>query len=122
MKKNSQSSQKPETMPCRRCGVCCSRHQAYVKDKDIERITAFLGITREEWNKNYDEHRWQFDNYTLIRHGDGGCAFLRYENELAACAIYSVRPACCADWEPGPEKRECREGLKRSGERENEDN
>jgi Fe-S-cluster containining protein len=100
-------------MPCRRCGVCCTRHQPYAKENEIERITAFLWITREEWNRTYDDPRWQFDNFRLIKHNENGCLFLRYENGLAACSIYSVRPACCSDWVPGPERRECREGMKR---------
>jgi Fe-S-cluster containining protein len=104
----------PEVMPCRRCGVCCTRHQAYVTDAEVERITAFLGITAEEWEKTYDDPRWEFNNFRLIRHGDGGCAFLRYEQGLAACSIHSVRPACCSDWEPGPGRKECREGMKKA--------
>jgi Fe-S-cluster containining protein len=102
-----------ETMACRRCGVCCTRHQAYVRPEDIRRITAFLGITEADWDKKYNDPRWEFDNYRLIRHENGACAFLSYEGSLAACSIHPVRPACCADWQPGPEKKECREGMEK---------
>ncbi len=98
-------------MECRRCGVCCTRHQASVRPEDIKRITAFLGISTDDWEKLYDDPRWEFDNYHLIRHVDGACAFLKYEQGLAVCTIHVVRPACCADWQPGPEKKECREGM-----------
>lgn len=100
-------------MSCRRCGVCCTRHQAYVREEEIGRIIAFLGITREDWGKRYDDPRWEYNDYRLIRQVDGGCAFLRYEQGLASCAIYAVRPACCAEWQPGADRKECREGLKK---------
>jgi Fe-S-cluster containining protein len=100
-------------MACRRCGVCCTRHQAYVRPKDIKRITAFLGITEKDWEKLYDDPRWEFDNYHLIRHVNGACAFLKYEESLAVCTIHVVRPACCSEWQPGPEKKECRIGMEK---------
>jgi Fe-S-cluster containining protein len=99
-------------MPCRRCGVCCTRYQASVRPEDIRRINAFLGITEAEWNQRYDDPRWEYNDYRLIRQVDGACAFLEYDGDLAACAIYPVRPACCADWQPGEGKKECREGEK----------
>ncbi len=100
-------------MPCRRCGVCCQRHQAYVRPEELQRITAFLGITVDDWEKLYDDSRWEYANYRLIRHVDGACAFLKYDKALATCAIYAVRPACCAAWQPGPGKKECQEGMKK---------
>jgi Fe-S-cluster containining protein len=103
----------PATMACRRCGVCCTRHQAYVKEEDIERIAAFLGVRRSDWESLYGDPRWEFGSFQLIRQTGGACAFLRYEQGMASCAIYPVRPACCADWQPGPERRECREGMKK---------
>lgn len=99
-------------MECRRCGVCCKRHQAYVGPEEIQRITAFLGISVSDWEKQYNDARWEYDNYRLIRQVNGACAFLRYNGGLAACTIYEVRPACCADWQPGAEKKECKEGIK----------
>ena len=100
-------------MTCRRCGVCCTRHQAYVRPEDIRRITAFCAITETDWQRLYDDPRWEFNDYRLIRHVNGACAFLKYEEGLACCSIHPVRPACCAEWQPGPEKKECREGIDR---------
>ena len=103
---------KDSPVACRRCGICCTRHQAYAGPEEIQRIMAFLGINIDEWDQRYDEPRWRYADFRLIRHVNGACAFLRYDKGLAACAIYPVRPACCADWQPGPEKKECREGMK----------
>lgn len=100
-------------MECRRCGVCCTRHQAFVTPTDIDRIVQYLGITVNDWEELYDDSRWQYSEYRLIRHVDGACAFIKYDGGLSACAIHAVKPACCANWQPGPEKKECREGLEK---------
>jgi Fe-S-cluster containining protein len=44
---------------------------------------------------------------------NGACAFLKFENGLAACAIHSVKPACCANWQASPEKKECKTGREK---------
>jgi Fe-S-cluster containining protein len=105
------SGVKAETMSCRRCGVCCTNHQAFVTPADLERITAYLGITMGDWDRLYDDSRWQYSEYRLIRHIGGACAFLRYDKGVAACDIHAVKPACCTAWRPGPDRRECREGM-----------
>jgi Fe-S-cluster containining protein len=102
-----------ESMECRRCGVCCTMHQAFVNPEDIARIAAYLGITVPEWGRLYDDSRWQYSQYRLIRHVNGACAFLEYDNGLAACVIHPVKPACCAAWKPGPDRIECRKGREK---------
>jgi Fe-S-cluster containining protein len=100
-----------EAFECRRCGVCCTMHQAFVTTQDIERITAHLGLTLKEWDNLYDDSRWQYSEYRLIRHINGACAFLTFNEGLAACKVHSVKPACCERWQAGTDKRECREGM-----------
>jgi Fe-S-cluster containining protein len=111
MGKRGPVKEKNEVMPCRRCGVCCTSHQAFVTTPDIERIIACLGITLADWDRLYDDTRWQYSEYRLIRHTGGACAFLRFENGLATCDIHAVKPACCAAWQPGPDRPECRDGM-----------
>jgi Fe-S-cluster containining protein len=88
-------------------------HQAFVTPQDTERILSYLGITESDWEELYDDRRWQYSEYRLIRHVNGACAFLQFDNGLAACAIHEVKPACCAKWQPGPDKKECKEGAGR---------
>lgn len=102
-------------MECLRCGTCCTMHQAFVTEEDIMPITAYLRITADEWERQYDDPRWRYSQYQLIRHVDGSCAFLRYEVGLATCAIQPVKPKCCLDWEPGPDRKECREEFEKTG-------
>jgi Fe-S-cluster containining protein len=104
------ASRGTEAMECRRCGVCCIRHQAFINPDEIKRIIEYLGISLADWDRLYDDSRWRYSEYRLIRHINGGCAFLRYEKGLAACLIHEVKPACCAAWKPGPDRPECREG------------
>lgn len=111
----TKNSEKAENMPCRRCGVCCTRHQASVRPEELGRIISFLGITPDDWTKQYRDPRWEFPDFCLIRHTEGGCVFLEREGGLASCAIHPVRPDCCAAWQPGPDRRECREGMKKAG-------
>ena len=101
-----------KTIECRRCGVCCTNHQAFVNPEDIERIIVYLGITMDDWDRFYDDSRWQFSEYRLIRHVNGACAFLKYEKGLATCEIHAVKPACCSKWKPGPDRTECQEGIR----------
>jgi Fe-S-cluster containining protein len=89
-------------------------HQAFVSPADIMRIVSYLGITMDDWQRLYDDSRWQYSEYRLIRHVNGACAFLEYEDSLAVCSIHSVKPACCASWKPGPGRKECREGTKKA--------
>ena len=98
-------------MPCRRCGMCCTMHQAFASPEDIERMANFLGITSEEWVEKYADPRWGFDIYRLVRHINGACAFLERNNGLATCIVHEVKPACCARWEPGYDKKECQAGI-----------
>ena len=101
-------------MECRRCGVCCTKHQAFVTPMDIDRIVDYLGITVNDWEKLYDDARWQYSEYRLIRHINGACAFLKFsEGYSSTCAIHAVKPACCANWQPGPERKECQEGREK---------
>jgi len=114
--KNKSTATKKESkvMACRRCGVCCTKHQAFVTPMDIDRIMAYLGITVNDWEKLYDDSRWQYSEYRLIRHVDGACAFLSFNEGLAICKIHPVKPACCAKWQPSLEKKECRGGMERA--------
>jgi Fe-S-cluster containining protein len=96
---------------CRRCGVCCTWHQAFLTPEDTDRITKHLGITEAEWDELYDDPRWRYSEWRLIKHVDGACAFLKWEGGLSACAIHSVKPECCAKWQSGLDKKECREKM-----------
>jgi hypothetical protein len=102
------------TMACRRCGACCTMHQAFVNPEEIRRIVVYLGVTMDDWDRYYEDSRWEYNSYRLVRHVNGACVFLKYErNGLATCIIHAVKPGCCANWQPGPDRKECQEGAAR---------
>lgn len=98
---------------CLRCGTCCRKHQAILNDEEARKIALFLGISLEKWVKQYADARWGSSRNYLIQHNDSGCVFLENKGNLTSCKIHEVRPACCRDWVPGPDHKECREGLAR---------
>lgn len=100
-----------QPMACRRCGTCCTLHQAWVRPHEITRLAACLGLTVDEWESAYLDSRWQYNDYYLIRHVDGACAFLAREDGLATCTVQPVKPDCCAAWQAGLDKSECRRGM-----------
>ena len=109
------TAESTQPIECRRCGTCCTLHQAFLTPADLERITKHLGITVEEWDRLYDDPRWTYSEWRLIKHVDGACAFLKWEGGLSGCTIHSVKPECCARWQSGLDKKECREGMGKKG-------
>lgn len=75
---------------CQRCGRCCRGEPGvvWVNKKEIEEISAFLGITKNAFAKNY--LRSVNDRVSLVEYGNGDCVM--YDN---GCKIYDVRPSQC---------------------------
>ena len=113
MKDTDKIKKTKESMECLRCGTCCTVHQAFVSGEDIARISAYLGLTPDAWKQEYDDPRWQYSQYNLIRHVNGACVFLTYQ-DAATCMVQPVKPKCCRDWQPEPDRKECREGLEKA--------
>ena len=100
-------------MECLRCGVCCSRHPAFVGPGEIRRIVSHLGINQDDWRESYAGSGPGYFHYTPVRQIGGACVFLTRNGDVYACAIQPVKPDCCARWEPATDKKECREGMER---------
>ena len=100
-------------MECLRCGTCCTMHPAYVSQGEIRRITAYLGITADDWTSRYAGDGPDYHGFLPVRQKEKGCVFLSYNGNIASCQIHPVKPDCCADWEPDPAKEECRRGIER---------
>lgn len=77
---------------CRKCGDCCRGYGGtFVTDRDIKRISAYLGIEPEFFLSHYCE--WS-GNRPLIKSGeDGYCVFW---DEV--CTIHEVKPRMCKIW------------------------
>ncbi len=98
---------------CFRCGVCCTRYQVNLSLVEARRISDGLGISWDEFQKDYLDQRWLgYDSFLLRRH-NGVCIFLQNagDNGQASCLVHSSKPTACRLWTPGPYQRECQIGL-----------
>lgn len=81
---------------CTQCGNCCRVHGdyafVYLSEKDIENISAYLGMERQAF---LAEHCRVVDGWVTLRFDQPACAFLGADNR---CGIYPVRPKQCSTW------------------------
>lgn len=104
--------QSPDEMPCLRCGVCCTRWQPLLDDKEVAAVARGLGIPLDVFYRDHTErYPVKRDSYIFKRTGKA-CTFLRYEGNIASCAIHAFRPEACRNWVPDLSRRECHEGLR----------
>lgn len=99
-------------IPCFRCGVCCVKWQPLLSPVEQRRLAQDIGVSlatfKRKYTRAYPVRRgWR----QLITADHGGCVFLAYQGDRAACSIHPVRPAVCRDWTPSLEKKECLSGL-----------
>lgn len=75
---------------CQRCGGCCGGAPGVVwlSKKEIKDISAYLGISQEQFAENY--LRIINGRASLLEYGNGDCVM--YDN---GCKIYENRPRQC---------------------------
>jgi len=74
---------------CCKCNNCCREYNTSVRADEIDPISAFLGLTKQEFIEKH-----------LVQSAEGHeikapCCFL---NENGACAIQECKPAECMDF------------------------
>ena len=101
------------SIPCFRCGVCCTRYQVRLSLIEARQIADELGFDWDEWLDRYVDQRWPGTDSFLLRHCNGACVFLeRIEaRKLTRCLIHSFKPSACREWTPSLYRRDCQEGL-----------
>ena len=107
------------SIPCFRCGVCCTRYQVRLSLVEARRIANELGLAWDEWLDLYVDQRWPGTDSFLLRHCNGACVFLeRIEaSNVTRCLIQSFKPYACREWTPSLYRWECQEGLVKQGNR-----
>lgn len=87
---------------CRRCGNCCRwKGCVKVKDQEIDRIAAFLGVRVEDFIEDHTRLTPDRLHLSLLEKEDGSCFWLSEEGGVPACLIDPVKPQQCRDF---PEK------------------
>ena len=77
---------------CTVCANCCRVATVRLRQRDVERMARFLGLTlaafREQYTAESDEEG------LILRRGPSGCIFL----SGTACQVYEARPGTCQDF------------------------
>jgi len=105
------------SIPCFRCGVCCTRYQVRLSLEEAQQIANELGLAWDEWLDLYVDQRWPGTDSFLLRHCNGACVFLeRIEaRNVTCCLIQSFKPSACREWTPSLYRQDCQEGLIKQG-------
>jgi len=77
---------------CTQCANCCRVAEAGVKDRDIEKLAKFIGVSREEFLRDYTGRNES--NELILKRTESGCVFLK-DN---LCSVYEARPRSCANF------------------------
>jgi hypothetical protein len=77
---------------CTQCANCCRVSEVGITDRDIEKLTKFLGVTREEFKR--DSTQLDEAGDLILKKTEAGCVFLK-DN---LCTVYEARPHNCANF------------------------
>jgi uncharacterized protein len=79
-----------EQIDCRQCAECCRVSDVPLAERDIERLTRFLGISEKGFLGKYTARGE--DNVLILRRDvPAGCVFLSGKD----CTVYEARPGNC---------------------------
>ena len=101
------------SIPCFRCGVCCTRYQVRLSLTEARQIANELCLTWDEWLDLYVDQSWPGTDSLLLRRCKGGCVFLEdiKGSNATRCIIQPVKPSSCRESRPSWYQRECQQGL-----------
>ena len=85
---------------CTRCGSCCRwRGAVKVTGDEVDAIAAYLNMPPEEFLERHTVITPDRQHLSLCEKPGGECEFLTVGgDELAACAIQSVKPRQCREF------------------------
>ncbi|MBI4904693.1 MAG: YkgJ family cysteine cluster protein [Acidobacteria bacterium] len=77
---------------CTQCANCCRVATASVRDREIDTLAKFIGVTRKVFLRDYVEE--SEEEGLILKRTEKGCIFL--EGNL--CGVYEARPKTCNDF------------------------
>ena len=80
-----------EQIDCTVCANCCRVATVKISERDIDRLSHYLGMTRAEFLAKYTTVSEE-EGRILIRQEDRGCVFLEGND----CTVYDARPDTCS--------------------------
>lgn len=78
---------------CTECANCCRVTETGINERDIEKLSKFIGCSREEFLRDY-AMKAEDGELILKRDAATGCVFLNGN----LCGVYEARPQNCANF------------------------
>lgn len=78
-----------DAIDCRACAECCRVTEVQIVERDIEKLSRFLGLPEHRFLEEYTAV--DKDGAVILRRGPGGCVFLDGND----CTVYEARPGNC---------------------------
>jgi Fe-S-cluster containining protein len=109
-----QFREKVDTVPCFRCGSCCTNFLVKLASIDIRVLSKRFGISNRNFIHQYAK---KTPIGPVLRQIGNRCIFLSYDrdNTRSNCDVYTHRPEVCRNYLPSLYRDECLEGLKKMG-------
>lgn len=103
------------SMPCFRCGVCCTKYNVRISFLEARRIADGLGISWRDFLSRYVSRDGANPESFLLRRKEKACIFLENtgDSNMSRCLIHAFKPSSCKEWNPSLYRRDCQEGLAR---------
>lgn len=79
---------------CRSCANCCKVAETDVTERDIARLSRYLGLSPKAFVEQYTTASAFEQKEPILRRRDSGCIFLDGND----CTIYEARPDTCRDF------------------------
>ncbi|MCC6343725.1 MAG: YkgJ family cysteine cluster protein [Bryobacterales bacterium] len=77
---------------CTACANCCRLATVKLREREIESLARFIGVSRKGFLHNYCEK--SAEEGLILKRTEKGCIFL----EGNMCAVYDARPMTCQDF------------------------
>ena len=78
-----------EQIDCTACANCCRVATVRVTERDVEKLTRYIGVTPAQFREQYTTE--DPDEGLILKRNASGCVFL--EGNL--CTVYEARPQTC---------------------------
>ena len=78
-----------ESIDCTACANCCRVATTQVTERDVERLTRYLGLKRDDFLETYTIQTQ--DEGRILKRNENGCVFLGG----TLCSVYDARPDTC---------------------------
>src|ERR1700720_2715687 len=77
---------------CTQCANCCRVTEIGITERDIEKLTKFVGVTHQEFLRDYTQRAE--DDELILKRSEAGCVFLQGN----LCSVYEARPQNCVNF------------------------